>query len=74
MKIVGSPSSPFARKARIVAAEKGIAVEFVIDRPSAPNTRVPELNPLGKVPVLLLDSGEAIYDSPVIAEYLDGTR
>ena len=74
MKLLGSPASPFARKVRIAAAEKGIVLEYVIDRPNAPGSRVPTLNPLGKIPVLLLDTGEAIYDSAVIVEYLDGLK
>jgi glutathione S-transferase len=74
VKLLGSPASPFARKVRVAAAEKGIDLEYVIDRPNAPGSRVPTLNPLGKIPVLLLDSGEAIYDSSVIVEYLDGLK
>jgi glutathione S-transferase len=74
MQLLGSPASPFARKVRVVACEKGIDLEYVIDRPNAPGSRVPTLNPLGKIPVLLLDSGEAVYDSAVIAEYLDGLK
>jgi len=74
MKILGSPGSPFVRKVRIVAAEKGIPVEYVIERPSAEGSRIPQLNPLGKIPVLLLDDGETVYDSVVIAEYLDGIK
>lgn len=73
MQLLGSPASPFARKARVVAAEKGITIDYVIDRPNAPGSRVPGLNPLGKIPVLVLASGEAIYDSAVIVEYLDGS-
>jgi glutathione S-transferase len=72
MKIFGSPGSPFVRKVRVIAAEKGIEVEYVVDRPSAPGSRVPQLNPLGKVPVLQLDDGDTIYDSVVIGEYLEG--
>ena len=72
MRIIGSPGSPFVRKVRAIAAEKGIAVEYVVDRPSAPGSRVPEFNPLGKIPVLVLDDGETVYDSVVIGEYLDG--
>lgn len=71
MKLFGSPGSPFARKVRIVLEEKGIPHEYVIERPSAPGSRVPQFNPLGKVPTLVLDDGRAIYDSPVIVEYLD---
>lgn len=71
MKLFGSPNSPFARKVRIVLEEKGIPHEYIIERPSAPGSRVPQFNPLGKVPTLVCDEGRAIYDSPVIVEYLD---
>ncbi len=74
MKLLGSPGSPFVRKVRVVAAEKGIGVEYVIDRPNAPGSLVPTLNPLGKIPVLVLDNAEVVYDSAVIAEYLDGLK
>ena len=74
MQLLGSPASPFARKVRVVAREKGIEIDYVIDRPNAPGSRVPTLNPLGKIPVLLLDDGQAVYDSAVIAEYLDGLK
>ena len=72
MRLFGSPASPFVRKVRIVLEEKSIPHEYVIERPSAPGSRVPQFNPLGKIPVLILDNGRAIYDSPVIVEYLDG--
>lgn len=74
MKILGSPSSPFVRKVRVIAHEKGIAAEYLVERPSAQGSRIAQLNPLGKIPVLLLEDGEAIYDSVVIGEYLDGLR
>ncbi|MGH8664509.1 MAG: glutathione S-transferase N-terminal domain-containing protein [Burkholderiales bacterium] len=74
MKIFGSPGSPFVRKVRVIAAEKGIEVEYVVDRPSAPGSRIPQLNPLGKIPVLLLDDADTIYDSVVIGEYLEGLK
>ena len=72
MKLLGSPGSPYARKARIAMLEKKIACEFVFDRPSNPESQVPKHNPLGKVPVLVLDGGKSIYDSSVIVEYFDG--
>lgn len=72
MKLLGSNGSPFVRKVRVVAAEKGIALDYVIDRPGAAGSRVPEFNPLGKIPVLLPEAGEPVYDSAVIVEYLDG--
>jgi len=71
MKLIGSPTSPYARKVRIVLAEKKIEYDLVLDSPWAADTRVPEFNPLGKIPVLLLDDGSALYDSRVIVEYLD---
>lgn len=73
MKLFGTPGSPYARKARIALTEKKMAFEFVVDRPSNPDSQVPRYNPLGKVPVLLLDDGKAIYDSAVIVEYADVT-
>lgn len=71
MKLYGSLGSPYARKVRILLAEKNIPHEFVIARGSAPDSPVPALNPLGKIPTLLRDDGRALYDSPVIVEYLD---
>jgi glutathione S-transferase len=72
MKLFGTPGSPFVRKVRIVLEEKRIPHEYIIERPSAPGSRVPQFNPLGKIPVLVLDDGRTLYDSPVIVEYLDG--
>ncbi|HXF66823.1 MAG TPA: glutathione S-transferase [Burkholderiales bacterium] len=71
MKLIGTPASPYTRKARVVAAEKRIEYEFVVDSPTGEATRVPEYNPLGKVPVLITDDGTAVFDSRVIVEYLD---
>ena len=72
MKLLGSPGSPYARKARVAMIEKKIHCEFVADRPSNPGSQVPKHNPLAKVPVLVLDDGKAMYDSSVIVEYFDG--
>ena len=71
MKLIGSYTSPFVRKARIVLAEKRIEYEFVVDNPFDPARACRDFNPLGKVPVLVTDDGAAIYDSSVIVEYLD---
>lgn len=71
MKLIITPTSPFARKVRIVMAEKRIECEFETDIPWAADTRVPDFNPLGKVPVLVLDDGTTLFDSRVIVEYLD---
>jgi glutathione S-transferase len=71
MKLIGTPNSPFTRKARVVLAEKRIDYEFVVDSPHEARTRVTAYNPVGKVPVLVLDDDTAIFDSRVIVEYLD---
>ena len=71
MKLILTLTSPFARKVRIVMAEKKIEYEAQIENPWEPETRVTEFNPLGKVPVLMLDDGSTVFDSPVIVEYLD---
>ncbi len=71
MKLIGSLTSPFVRKVRIVASEKHIELDFVVDIPWNPDTKVGDFNPLGKVPVLVLDDGSTLFDSRVIVEYLD---
>jgi glutathione S-transferase len=71
MKLIGSLASPFTRKVRVVLAEKKIDYEFEIDNPWKADAVTPKFNPLGKVPVLVLDDGSAIYDSRVIVAFLD---
>ena len=71
MKLIGSLTSPYVRKVRIVFLEKKVDVDLEIENVWAPDTKITNYNPLGKVPCLLLDDGEAIYDSRVIAEYVD---
>lgn len=72
MKLVGSLTSPYVRKVRVLLAEKGIAYELIEDNAWHDKTTVPRYNPLNKVPALVLDDGESIYDSMVITEYVDG--
>lgn len=71
MKLIGSLTSPYVRKVRIVLSEKKIEYELVLDSPWSAETIVPHHNPLGKVPTLLLDDESSLYDSRVIVEYLD---
>jgi len=71
MKVIGSLTSPFVRKARIVLAEKKIDYEFVLDSPWVEGNSVAKFNPLGKIPVLVLDDESTLFDSRVIVEYLD---
>ncbi|SUX55694.1 glutathione S-transferase N-terminal domain-containing protein [Chromobacterium vaccinii] len=67
MKLIASLTSPYARKVRIVLAEKKIDCPLEEDVPWNADTRVTEYNPLGKVPVLELDDGSTLYDSRVIS-------
>ena len=71
MKLLGSVTSPYVRKVRIVMAEKKLEYEFVQEDVWAANTSIVSSNPLGKVPCLLMETGEALHDSRVIVEYLD---
>ena len=71
MKLLASLTSPYARKVRIALAEKKIECELVKEDVWAPDTQVQNFNPLGKVPVLVLDDGTSLYDSRVIVDYLD---
>jgi len=73
MKLIGSLTSPYVRKVSIVLAEKKLECTFELDSPWASDSKVPSMNPLGKVPVLLLDDATPLYDSRVIVEYLDST-
>jgi glutathione S-transferase len=71
MKLIGSTSSPYVRKVRIVMAEKKLDYEFVSEDVWAAESTIGESNPLGKVPCLVMEGGEALFDSRVIVEYLD---
>ena len=68
-----SPSSPFVRKVRIGAALAGFGSEVKLDDTDTndPADNMRKQNPLGKIPVLILEDGTALYDSRVILEYLD---
>ena len=71
MKLIGSATSPYVRKVRIVMAEKKLDYQFVLEDVWAENSTMSLSNPLGKVPCLVMEAGEAIFDSRVIVEYLD---
>jgi glutathione S-transferase len=70
MKLIGSLTSPYVRKVRVVMAEKKLDFEFALEDPWG-NDAVLKSNPLGKVPCLVMEGGEAVFDSRVIVEYLD---
>lgn len=71
MKLYGSLTSPYVRKVRIALIEHGLEYAFVTEGPTDAAGNVARLNPLGKVPVLVRDDGEALFDSPMIVDYLD---
>ncbi len=71
MKLIGTVTSPYTRKVRVALIEKRLECEFVVDAPNTPNSTVAKFNPLGKIPVLVLDDESALFDSRVIVEYLD---
>ena len=71
MKLIGSLTSPFVRKVRVVLAEKKLDYKFDVEDVWSPGTSIGEANPLGQVPCLVMEGGEAIFDSRVIVEYVD---
>ena len=76
MRLLSSPTSPYARKVRMTLIEKGLADQVTVDAAVPLGTAeeaaaVRRVNPLAKIPALVLDTGEALYDSPVICDYLD---
>ena len=71
MRLIASLTSPYARKVRIVLAEKKLEYKLELDDPWSAQPLVITHNPLGKVPCLVLDGGDALFDSRVIVEYVD---
>jgi len=71
MKLIIAKPSPYARKVRIVLQERNIPYDEIIDVPWNPEAVASQHNPLGKIPILLLDDDSIIYESSVIAEYLE---
>ena len=73
MKLYYSKTSPYSRKVLLMIHEKGLQ-QVITSVACNPFEEAPELeavNPLGKVPTLILDDGSSLYDSPVICAYLD---
>ncbi len=71
MKLYGSPTSPYVRKARVLIAEKGLTVEFVVEDPWADNSPIIEKNPLSKVPALEIGPDNYMFESALVVHYLD---
>lgn len=71
MKLIGSLTSPYVRKVRVVMAEKKLDYQLELENVWSPDTQIQAYNPLGKVPCLVMEDGGALFDSRVIVEYLD---
>lgn len=71
MKLIGAITSPYVRKVRVVMAEKKLDYHFIQEDVWSAGTSIATSNPLGKVPCLIMEGGEAVFDSRVIVEYLD---
>jgi glutathione S-transferase len=71
MKLLGTNTSPYVRKVRLVLLEKNIRHDYLVDPPREPGSQVVKVNPLGRIPALILDDETCVFDSPVIAEYAD---
>ena len=71
MKLIGSTTSPYVRKVRVVMAEKRLDYALVLENVWADDTSIAASNPLGKVPCLVMEGSDPLFDSRVIVEYLD---
>jgi glutathione S-transferase len=71
LRLIGSLTSPYVRKVRIVMAEKRIDCQLELEDVWVPDSAIQQMNPLGKVPCLIMEDGGALFDSRVIVEYLD---
>lgn len=71
MKLLGTQTSPYVRKVRLVLLEKHIAHDYLIDAPRDAGSQVARVNPLGRIPALIVADETCVFDSPVIAEYAD---
>ncbi len=71
MKLAYSPNSPYVRKCVVLAIQRGIDKQMELWTVGTTDPALLKVNPLSKVPTLVLDDGTALYDSPVICEYLD---
>jgi glutathione S-transferase len=71
LQLISATPSPYARKVRIVLAEKGIPFELITEVPWNSTTETPQHNALEKLPVLILEDGSSVYESHYILEYIE---
>ena len=72
LTLIGTLNSPYTRKTRLMLLENKIPHKFIIDLPRDTNSQIIKYNPLKRIPVLMLEDGACVFDSPVITEYIDG--
>lgn len=70
-KVISATPSPYARKVRIALAEKGVAFELQTEVPWDKATRTPQFNPLEKLPILIRQDGDPVYESHLILEFIE---
>jgi glutathione S-transferase len=71
MQLLYTKRSPYARKVQVVALEKNLPLDLIEENLAQKSAALLQANPLAKIPALILDDGQALFDSPVICEYLD---
>ncbi len=71
MKLLGTNTSPYVRKVRLVLLEKNIPHTYLVDAPREPGSQVVRANPLARIPALILDDESCVFDSAVITDYAD---
>lgn len=71
MKLTMSPASPYVRKCRAIAIKRGVADRIEMWTVATSSPELAALNPLSKIPTFVTDDGQALYDSPVVCEYID---
>lgn len=71
MQLLYTKRSPYARKVQVMVLEKNIPLELVEEDLLKKSPNLLAANPLGKIPALILDNGQSLFDSPVICEYID---
>ena len=71
MRLINAPPSPYGRKVAIALREKGVPFETIWDEPWSEHTVTAEYNPLAKLPILLTDDGEALYESNYLLEWIE---
>ena len=71
LRLISATPSPYARKVRIALAEKNIPFELLTEVPWDSTTQTPQYNPLEKLPVLILENGNSIYESHYILEFIE---